>query len=82
MGRDEDSYQPGEEAFYHDTGEVDRVKVLENNCDAEWIIYQLEVLGNIKQSSLTKPPKAGDKFELRKKRDSGGFSGLGHLMDY
>jgi hypothetical protein len=80
--RDEDSYQPGEEAFYHDTGEVDRVEVLENGCDSEWINYRLRVLEVVKKSSIVKPSEIGEEFDFKKQRNCQGCSGLGHLMDY
>ena len=79
--RDEDSYQKGEEAFYHDTGEVSRVKVLANNCDSDWIKYRLGILEVVKESSIIEPSEIGEEFDFEKKRDSQGCSGLGHLMD-
>jgi len=80
MSREEESYKPGEEAFYHESGEITRVKVLENNSNEDWIKYRLKVLENIRVSKMYKPPKIGEEFNLEKRRNIS-CSGLGYLLD-
>ena len=50
----EDSYQPGDNAFYYEFGRVDRVEVIENMCDSDKeqdkIRYKLRVIENITKS--------------------------------
>ena len=77
---DEDLYQSGQEAFYHDMGEVDKVKILENNSDEINIKYKLKVLSVVKKSKIIKPSEIGEEFNCEKKRSTSS-SGLWHLLD-
>jgi len=78
----EDSYQPGQTAFYHEDGEVDEVLVLENNSDKDWIKYKLEVKKVLQESSFVNPSEVGSSAEVAKKREMGGAcGGLWHLLD-
>ena len=81
MSREEDSYEKGEEAFYHEDGEINRVRVLENSCDKKWIKYDLEVIEVIRENPSYAPAKIGEKFDLKKLRNFA-CGGLGHLMDH
>ena len=77
---EEDAYKQGQVAFYHETGEVDKVEVLENNSDKEWIRYKLKILEVVRENNIVYPSDIGEIFTFEKKRDSSGFSGLGHLL--
>jgi hypothetical protein len=74
--RAEDSYMIGEEAFFYDVGEVDRVRVLKNKSNSHLIMYALEVLEIVKECEIIEPEVVGAKFECRKQRD---FSDNGEL---
>ncbi len=73
-------YQPGQEAFYHEDGEVDRVEILENNSDSKWERYVLRVKEVVRQSRLVKPSEVGETFSCEKMRGVS-MSGLWHLLD-
>ena len=73
-------YQVGQEAFYHDSGEIYRVKVLEVTGDREIEGYSLEVLERIQESRIVLPSDVGEQFSCSKKRDVS-CSGLWHLLD-
>jgi hypothetical protein len=77
----EDSYKIGEEVFYSECGEVDRVRVLENKSDVDFIKYKLEVLEVLRESEIIKPDEIGDVFECRKKREYADNSELWSLRD-
>ncbi|RLG11710.1 hypothetical protein DRN73_04585 [Candidatus Pacearchaeota archaeon] len=79
--RSEDSYQPGEKLFYHEDGEVDRVAVVSNNCDADWIKYELEVLEVVKKSRIFNPATPGEVFECSRRRVGGGIAGMWSLTE-
>lgn len=74
-------YEAGREAFYHETGMVYKVKVLKNTGDKEWERYNLKVLEVVGESSIFVPSEVGEEFSCEKRRDSGGCSGLWHLLD-
>jgi SHS2 domain-containing protein len=77
----EDSYKIGEEVFYSECGEVDRVRVLENKSDVDFIKYKLEVLEVLRESEIIKPDEIGDVFECRKKREYEKNIELWHLVE-
>ena len=75
----EGDYQPGQEAFYHETGVIYQVEVLKNNSDKEWEKYSLRVK-RIVDSGIFEPPKIGEVFDCEKMRGSC-ISGIWHLLD-
>ena len=79
--RPEDSYKPGEIVFYHEMGEVDKVEVLGNKSDQNYIRYKLKVLQVVQESKIAFPSNIGEVFNCEAKRNSGGFSGLWHLLE-
>lgn len=64
----EDKYKTGEILHYHEDFEIDKVEVLENNSDSEWIKYKLKVLSIVQESKIFKPSDIGDIFTCEKKR--------------
>ncbi len=76
-----DKFQLDQVAFYHEDGEIDKVRILENTSDSELIKYKLEVLEIVQESRVFKPSDVGDIFDCEKTRDSGGCSGLWYLRD-
>ncbi len=80
--KEEDSYKPNETAFYHESGEVDKVKIIENNSNDNCIVYDLEVIEVIKESSMAKPSTLGETFSCTKQRKSSGYGGLWYLLDH
>lgn len=78
--RREDEFREGEEAEYHEDGNVYRVKVLSNNSDSKSISYSFEVLEILREGRLTIPTEVGEKFEFFKCRNFH-TSGLGHLLE-
>jgi hypothetical protein len=81
MTTPEDSYRSGMDAFYHESGMIDKVRVLENKSDGDWIRYELEVLEVIKRSRIGEPSEVGERFDCDKRRDGSGLAGMWHLMD-
>ncbi|MDP1695428.1 MAG: hypothetical protein Q8L29_00770 [archaeon] len=78
----EGEYQVGQVAFLHEDGEVNRVRVLENNSDLKWIRYKLEVVEVTQESNFVKPNKIGQIANIEKLRDmGGGCGGLWYLLD-
>jgi len=75
-------YQVGQEAFYHESGEVYRVQVLEATGNREWERYKLKILKIVKESPMFVSSKVGEEFDCEKLRDSGGMSGLWHLLEH
>ena len=75
----EEGYKQGDKAFYHESGDIFRVEILENNSDSEWIKYRLRIL-EVEQEH-GRPPKIGTEFSCTKRRGVHGVSGLWHLMD-
>ena len=73
-------YQPGQQAFYHEDGNVWRVEVLENNSDSEWERYVLMVKENVRLSGFIKPSEIGETFRCDKRRDVA-VAGLWHLLE-
>lgn len=70
--RDEDSYQPGEIAIYCEDGAKERVLILINRSDCDWIKYDFEVREVLQESGSIRPNTIGDRvtvFKLRT-RDS------------
>lgn len=76
----EDSYQPGQTAFYHEDGEVDEVVIMANKSDKEWIRYDLEVRKVLHEGGFVKPAKSGDRAVVEKKRGAD-CCGLWNLLD-
>ena len=74
-------YGKGQEAFYHDSGIVYKVKVLENNGNAEWERYKLKILRVVQESPIFKSSAAGEEITCEKKRDCGCCGGLWHLLN-
>ena len=74
-------YRPGQEAFYHDSGEVDKVIVLENNSNSEWERYVLRVEEVVRESGVVKPSQIGETFSCEKRKDVC-MGGLWHLLDH
>lgn len=75
----EDSYKKGQEAYYHEDGEVFRVRVLRNKSDEHWLRYTLQIL-SVERTDADNPPESGTKFSVDKnKRIACG--GLWHLLD-
>ncbi len=73
-------YQVGQEAFYHDSGEIYHVKVLESTGDNDIEGYTLEILECIRESRMVLPSDIGEKFTCSKKRTVH-CGGLWHLLD-
>lgn len=78
MGGD---YQPGQEAFYHEEGEVDKVTVVKNNSDSEWERYVLRVEEVVRTNDFFKPAEIGETFRCDKTRGVS-YNGLWHLSDH
>ena len=76
----EGDYQPGQEAFYHETGVIYQVEVLENNSDKEWEKYSLRVK-RIVDSGIFEPFEIGEIFECEKRRGPY-ISGLWQISDH
>lgn len=73
-----DDYKAGDIAFYHEMGEVLKVKVLANRSTKEEQRYRLRVLEIVQESRIVKPSKVGKEFEARASRvvgQSGWFMG-------
>ena len=71
-------YKSGDIAFYHEMGEVLKVRILENKSNQKEETYKLKVLQVIQESSIVKPSKVGEKFECwasKKVGQSGWFLG-------
>ena len=77
----EGDYKVGDKAFYHDTGEVNEVEVLENNSNDESLKYRLKVLKVVHESSMVKPSKVGHEFDCDKVRGVS-VAGLWHLLNH
>ncbi len=78
----EEDYQPGDKTFYHESGCVFKVEVLENSSDREWINYRLRVIEIEQNKGVTRPPEIGAEFVCMKRK--GFFTGIGglwYLMD-
>ena len=73
-------YKIGQEAFYHDSGEIYRVKVQEANGTSEKEAYTLEVLEVVQESTVFVPSSIGEKINCEKMRNVS-CSGLWHLLD-
>ena len=73
-------YLPGQEAFYHETGDIYKVKVLETKGDEKWERYKLKVLEIIASEGPTYHPEIGEEFPCEKLRDVSA-PGLWHLLD-
>lgn len=73
-------YQVGQEAFYHDSGEIYRVKVLESTGDNDIERYTLEILECVQESRMVFPSNVGEQITCSKKRDVA-CGGLWHLLD-
>ena len=76
-------YEVGQEAFYHETGDIYRVRVLESDGDKEWERYKLQVLEVIASGPLIAPapPEIGEEFSCEKLRNVA-CGGLWHLLNH
>ena len=75
-------YKQGEIAFYHDSGEVDKVEILDVLSNKKVEKYKLKILKVVRESSSVKPSNVGDVFICEKRRDFSGYGGLWHLLNY
>jgi len=74
-----EDYEPGQEAYYHEDGDIFQVQVLENNSDDEWLRYYLKIL-NTEQTTAKNPPPNGLEFTCEKLRGIV-CAGLWRLLD-
>ena len=65
-------FKPGQEAFFHEDGEICRVKVLKAYGDKEAEKYELEILEVVCKSKIVVPSEVGYKFDCYKLRKVGG----------
>lgn len=64
----ERQYEAGESAYYHNSEDIYKVRVMENNSDENFIRYSLRVI-EIKQAGAEPTHKKGDIFTCEKKKD-------------
>ncbi|MCK4729703.1 MAG: hypothetical protein KAT28_00140 [Candidatus Aenigmarchaeota archaeon] len=77
-----EDYKVGQEAFYHESGEVYRVEILEVCGDEKLEKYKLKILEIVQESQIFKPSNVNEEFNCEKQRNSGGYSGLWYLLEY
>lgn len=82
MKMNNENYKTGQEAVYHDSGEIFRVKIIgikeEMYGKTRGKIYQLKLLEVISTNSQN-PPSSGLEFSVWKAENSGGYGW--HLLD-
>lgn len=76
----EEDYKQGDKAFYHESGNILRVEILENNSDSEWIGYRLRIL-EVEQGRGFKFSAIGTEFTCMKRKGVHVLGGLWYLMD-
>ena len=74
-----EDYQIGQEACYHESGDIYRVQVLQNDSDDEWLRYYLRIL-SVEQTTAKNPPQNGIEFSCEKRRGIA-VQVLWHLLD-
>jgi len=76
-----EEYESGQEAFYHEDGDIYKVQVMENKSDPKWEKYRLKVLEVVQKNPITPKIEAGLEFECDKLRNVA-CGGLWYLLDY
>lgn len=74
-------YKPGQILTYHDTGEVSRVKVIEDNSTAKETSIELEIIEVLRASKIAIESKPGDKFTAIQNNLSGSASCGWHIEE-
>ena len=74
-------YKPGDMAYFYNDGEIDKVKVLEDNSNKEWTKYKLKVLEVVRESPIAKSATVGDEFECTKNKEFSNCGNLWRLLD-
>lgn len=76
-----DTLKSGDHAVYTEDDWIAEIKILDNESDAEWHKFRVQVVKTIQESSVYKPTKNGHIFHADRRRDYGGCWAMERVPD-